>query len=168
MGKCANSDAARVESGGAGMLSKKLVSAPRTPDLLREAEFAMLWPSNLRWKNEHDDDNKTILEPPCGGSQSAGNHIKSLRPATRTGVVHLVLLATQTQTLQTHSSIWRTAVPVAPLGVLLGCRAISNRPGPMDDPSPPQRHRPGVDIWPGTPTLRLATAWISPKGYGLD
>ena len=38
----------RVESGGAGMLSKKLVSAPRTPDLLREAEFAMLWPSNLR------------------------------------------------------------------------------------------------------------------------
>ena len=48
VGKCANSDAARVESGGAGMLSKKLVSAQRTPDLLREAEFAMLWPSNLR------------------------------------------------------------------------------------------------------------------------
>lgn len=57
----------------------------------------MLGPSNFRWKNEHDDDNKAILEPPRSGSQSPGNHNKSLRPATRTGLIHLVLLATQTQ-----------------------------------------------------------------------
>ncbi len=55
--------------------------APRTPDLLREAEFAMLWPSNFRWKTEHDDDNNAVLEPPRSCSQSAGNHNKSLRPA---------------------------------------------------------------------------------------
>src|SRR5665647_3209689 len=58
----------------------------------------MLAPSNFRWKNEHDDDNKAILERPRGSSQSPGDLNKSLRPATWPGLVHPVLLATQTQT----------------------------------------------------------------------
>src|SRR5665647_71959 len=57
----------------------------------------MLAPSNFRLKNEHDDDNKAILERPRRSSQSPGDLNKSLRPATRSGLVHPVLLATQTQ-----------------------------------------------------------------------